>query len=105
MAALFMTFCLLPLKAKSCQKGSTVIASNLLCFPLLGREAGGGAMVLGKFPGPGRPTNLGYIRARAYCAYSRCGGVCLDILSLIYHSSLLSPSLWETARCKLKYCL
>ena len=33
----------------------------------------GGAMVLGKLSVPGRPTNLNYSRARAYCAYSRCG--------------------------------
>ena len=33
------------------------------------------------------------------------GGGCLEISSLIYHSSLLSPSLWETARYRLKYCL
>ena len=32
-------------------------------------------MVLGKLPVRGRPTNLDYSRARAYCA---CGG-CLDI--------------------------
>ena len=30
-------------------------------------------MVLGKFPAPGRPTNLDNSRARAYCACSRCG--------------------------------
>ena len=30
-------------------------------------------MVLGKLPVPGRPTDLDYSRARAYCAYSRCG--------------------------------
>ena len=30
-------------------------------------------MVLGKFPMPGRPTNLDYSRAMAFCAYSRCG--------------------------------
>ena len=35
----------------------------------------------------------------------RAGGGCLDIFSLIYHFSFLSPSLWETARYKLKYCL
>ena len=29
-------------------------------------------MVLGKLPVPRRPTNLGYSRARAYCACSRC---------------------------------
>ena len=31
-------------------------------------------MVLGKLPVPGRPTaNFYYSRARAHCAYSRCG--------------------------------
>ena len=30
-------------------------------------------MVLGKLPVLGRHTNLDYSRARAYCAYSRCG--------------------------------
>ena len=29
-------------------------------------------MMLGKLPVPGRPTNLDYSRARAYCACSRC---------------------------------
>ena len=33
----------------------------------------GGAKVLDKLPVPGRPTNLAYSRARAYCAFSRCG--------------------------------
>ena len=33
------------------------------------------------------------------------GGGCLDIFSLNYHFSFLSPSLWETARYRLKYCL
>ena len=33
------------------------------------------------------------------------GGGCLDIFSLIYHFSFLSPSLWETARYRLKYHL
>ena len=30
-------------------------------------------MVLGKLPVPGRPTNLDYGRARAYCTCRRCG--------------------------------
>ena len=30
------------------------------------------------------------------------GGVCLDIFSLVYHFALLSPSLWETVRCRMK---
>ena len=33
------------------------------------------------------------------------GGGCLDTFSLIYLFSFLSPSLWETARYRLKYCL
>ena len=33
------------------------------------------------------------------------GGGCLDIFSLTYHFSLLSPPLWETARYRLKYGL
>ena len=62
-------------------------------------------MVLGKRPVPGRPTNLDDSRARAYCACSRCGWACLDIFTLNYPFFLLSPSLWETARYRLKYCL
>ena len=49
-----------------------------------------------------------YCRARAYCARSRCGrGLFGHFYSylLIYPFSLLSPSLWETARYRLKYCL
>ena len=33
------------------------------------------------------------------------GGASLAIFSLVYHFSFLSPSLWETARNRLKYCL
>ena len=33
------------------------------------------------------------------------GGGCLDIFSLVYHFSFLSPSLWETARYRPEYCL
>ena len=33
------------------------------------------------------------------------GGGCLDIFSLVCPFSPLSPSLWETARYRLKYCL
>ena len=62
--------------------------------------------MLDKLSVPGRPTSWDDSRARAYCACSRCGyGGCLDIFSLIYLFSFLSPSLWETARYRLKYCL
>ena len=33
------------------------------------------------------------------------GGGCMDIFTLLYSFSPLPPSLWETARYKLKYCL
>ena len=62
-------------------------------------------MVLGKIPVPGRPTNLDCSRARAYCAYSRSGWGSYGHFSLICHFSLLSHSVWETARYRLKYCL
>ena len=65
----------------------------------------GGAMVLGKLPVPGRPTIWITVgqgpTALAVCA----GGVGLDIFTLICPFSPLSPSLWETARYRLKYCL
>ena len=59
-------------------------------------------MVLGKLPVPGRPTSLDKSRARANCSCSRCGWGCLDIFTLIYSFSPLSPSLWETTRYRLK---
>ena len=63
-------------------------------------------MVLGKRPVPGRPTNLDYSRARAYCACSGCGwglfGHFFSRLSFLFSFAL---SLWETARYRLKYCL
>ena len=62
-------------------------------------------MVLGKLPVPGRPTNLDESRTRAYCACNGCGWGCLDIFTLVYHFFFLSPSPWETARYRLKYCL
>ena len=33
------------------------------------------------------------------------GGGCVDIFTLIYSFSSFYPSLWETTRCRLKYCL
>ena len=62
-------------------------------------------MVLGKLSVPGRPTNLDDSMARAYCACSRCGFGLFGLFSLVYHFSFLSPSLWETARYRLNYCL
>ena len=57
---------------------------------------------------PKQPTNQSYnlddSRTRAYCAGSRCGWGCLDTFTLLCPFSPLSPSLWETARYRLKYC-
>ena len=62
-------------------------------------------MVLGKLLVPEHPTNLDYSRARPTALVVGAGGGCLDIFSLNCHFSLLSPSLWETARYRLQYCL
>ena len=57
------------------------------------RGCSGGAMVLGKLPASGRPTIWIIVgqgpNALAVCA----GGGCLDIFSLVYHFSFLTPSL------------
>ena len=68
----------------------------------------GGAMVLGKLPVPGRPTILitvgqGPIALAVGAGGGGGGGIWTFFLSSIL--SPLSPSLWETARYRLKYCL
>ena len=65
----------------------------------------GGAMVLGKLPVPGRPTIWITVGLGPTALAVGAGGGCLDIFILIYPFSPLSPSLWETARYRLKYCL
>ena len=62
-------------------------------------------MVLGKLPVSGRPTYLGLVGQGPTALAIGAGGTCLDIVSLVSHFSFLSPSLWETARYRLKYCL
>ena len=52
----------------------------------------GGATVSGYTPSAGASYNLDVSRARAYCVCSRLGGGCLDIFTLLYLSSPLSPS-------------
>ena len=51
-------------------------------------------MVLGKLPVPGRPTNLSRVGQGPTALAVGAGGGCLDIFSLVYHFSFLSPSLW-----------
>ena len=61
-------------------------------------------MVLGKLPVPGRPTIWMIVGQGPIALAVGAGGGCLDIFTLLYLFSSLSPSLWETARYRLKYC-
>ena len=65
----------------------------------------GGAMVLDKLPVPGRPTIRITVGQGPTALAVGAGGDCLDIFTLIYPFFPLSPSLWETVRYRLKYCL
>ena len=62
-------------------------------------------MVLGKLPVPGRPTIWIIVGQGPAALAVGAGGGCMDVFILIYPFSSLSPSLWETARYGLKYCL
>ena len=62
-------------------------------------------MVLGKLTVPGRPTIWMIVGQGPIALAVGAGGGCLDIFTLLYPFSPLSPSLWETARYRLKYCL
>ena len=68
----------------------TLIPFEIISQNLVGWS--GGAKVLSKLAVPGRPTNLEYSRARAYCACSRCGwglfGHFFSPLSLLFSFSL-----------------
>ena len=56
-------------------------------------------------PPAGRPTIWITVGQGPTALAVGAGGGCLDIFTLIYPFSPLSPSLWETARYGLKYCL
>ena len=62
-------------------------------------------MVLVNLPVPGRPTILISVGQGLTALAVGAGRGCLDIFILIYPFSPLSPSLCETARYRLKYCL
>ena len=63
----------------------------------------GGVLVPGKLPVPGRPAI--WMTVGQGPNVLAVGAGCLDIFTLVYSISPLSPSLWETARYRLKYCL
>ena len=65
----------------------------------------GGAKVLDKLPVLGCPTILITVGQGPTALAVGAGGCCLDIFTLIYPFSPLSPSLWKAARYRLKYCL
>ena len=62
-------------------------------------------MVLGKLPVPGRPTVWMIVGQGpiVLAVGAEGGGGCLDVFLCLFSS--LSPSLWETVRYRLKYCL
>ena len=84
------------------EKNYPKLSSNSLSY--LGGWSGG-AMVLGKLPVPGRPTVWMIVGQEPITLAVSAGGGCLDIFTLIYPFSPPSPSLCETARYRLKYCL
>ena len=61
-------------------------------------------MVLGKLSVPGRLTIWMAVQQGPNALAVGAGGGCLDIFTLLYHFTPLSPFLWETARYRLKYC-
>ena len=54
-------------------------------------------MVLGKLPVPRRPTSWIIVGQWPTALAVGAGGGCLDIFTLLYPFSPLSPTLWETA--------
>ena len=62
-------------------------------------------MVLGKLPVPGRPTIWMIVGQGPIALAVGAGGALFGHFTLPYPFSHLSPSLWETARYRLKYCL
>ena len=58
-----------------------------------------------KLPVPGRPTIWITVGQEPTAFAVDAGGGCLDIFTLICPFSPLPPSLWETVRYRLKYCL
>ena len=98
------SYCLHPYVLKFEKDLGQIITYFLMHY----RGGGGGssgAMVLGKLPLLGRPTIWITVGQGPTALAVGAGGGCLDICTLIYPFSPLSPSLWETVRYRLKYCL
>ena len=82
-----------------------VLSVLYLRRPCMGRW--GGRVVRWHWVSPvhGASYNLNDSRARPIVLAVGAGGGCLDILLSCISFSPLSPSLWETVRYRLKYCL
>ena len=78
-----------------------------ISFPITQAFRGwsGGAKVLDKPPVPGCPTIWIIVGQGPIALAVGAGGGCLDIFTLLYPFFPVSPSLWEPARYRLKYCL
>ena len=61
-------------------------------------------MVLGDLPGPGRPTLWMTVMQGPIALAVGAGGGCLDIYTLIYPFSSLSPSLREVGGRVVRWC-
>ena len=85
-------------------KGEVMTVLFLLLLFIF-RGWSGGAMVLGKLPVPGPPTIWITVGQGPTALTVGASGGGLDIFILIYPFFSLPPSLWETARYRLKYCL
>ena len=75
-------------------------------MPISRKGWSGGAKVLGKLPVPGRPTiSITVGQGPTALAVGAGGGLFGHFFTLIYRFFPLSPSPWEMARYRLKYCL
>ena len=72
----------------------TSLPVEVLLFIESSRGWSGGAMVLGNLPVPGRLTIWNTVGQGPTALAVGAGGGCLDIFTLIYPFSPLSPSLW-----------
>ena len=77
---------------------------NGMIFFFLGGGGGGGGGDKWKINGIWGKWKLRIFKTLA-AGVSGGGGGCLNIFTLLYLFSPLSPSLWETTQYRLKYCL
>ena len=90
---------------------SSRLVGWLVVLGLTAKSSRTGAGVVGWCDGAGQTSsagasyNLDSVGQGPTALAAGAGGGCLDIFTLVYPFFPLSPSLWETARYRLKYCL